>query len=102
MELYSILGKASEDMVIGISADDYVNGLFLLSLHLPLLQTWNIYPKTQRKLLKRIAIWQAPTQQHYNYYLFNEGIGGYTIFIIFPPYCVKYRVSRSHDYTQTY
>ena len=30
MELYSILGKAGEDMDIGISADDYVNGLFLL------------------------------------------------------------------------
>ena len=30
MELYSILGKTSEDMGIGISRDDYVNGLFLL------------------------------------------------------------------------
>ena len=30
MELYSILGKAGEDMDIGISSDDYVNGLFLL------------------------------------------------------------------------
>ena len=30
MELYSILGKAGKDMDIGISADDYVNGLFLL------------------------------------------------------------------------
>ena len=30
MELYSILGKAGEDMDIGISADDYVNVLFLL------------------------------------------------------------------------
>ena len=30
-----------------------------------------------------------------------EGIGGYTIFIIFPQYCAKYRVSRSYDYTQT-
>ena len=30
MELYSILGKAGEDMDIGISLDNYVNGLFLL------------------------------------------------------------------------
>ena len=30
MELYSMLGKAAGDMDIGISADDYVNGLFLL------------------------------------------------------------------------
>ena len=30
-----------------------------------------------------------------------KGIGGNTIFIIFPQYCTKYRVSRSHDYTQT-
>ena len=30
MELYSILGKAVEDMDIGISAGDYVNGLLLL------------------------------------------------------------------------
>ena len=31
MELYSILGKAREDMDIGISLDNYINGLFLLS-----------------------------------------------------------------------
>ena len=30
-----------------------------------------------------------------------KGIGGYTIFIIFLPYCTKYRVSRSCDYTET-
>ena len=30
MELYSVLGKVWEDMDIGISSDDYVNGLFLL------------------------------------------------------------------------
>ena len=30
-----------------------------------------------------------------------KGIRGYTIFIIFPQYCTKYRVSRSCDYTQT-
>ena len=30
MELYSILGKASEDMDIGIEPNDFVNGMFLL------------------------------------------------------------------------
>ena len=30
MELYSILGKAGEDIDIGISAEDYVNGMFLI------------------------------------------------------------------------
>ena len=30
MELYSILGKAGEDMDIGISSDNYINSLFLL------------------------------------------------------------------------
>ena len=35
-----------------------------------------------------------------NDYVMKE-IGGYTIFIIFPQYWTKYRVSRSHDYTQT-
>ena len=29
MELYSVLGKVEEDMDIGISSDNYVNGLFL-------------------------------------------------------------------------
>ena len=31
MELYSILGKANEDVDIGISRDNYVEGMFLLS-----------------------------------------------------------------------
>ena len=30
MELYSILGKAGEDMDIGIHPDDFVNGMFIL------------------------------------------------------------------------
>ena len=35
------------------------------------------------------------------FFIVMKGIGGYTISIIFPQYCAKYRVSRSHDYTQT-
>ena len=30
MELYSILGKAGEDMDIGIDPNDFVNGMFIL------------------------------------------------------------------------
>ena len=30
MELYSILGKAGEDMDIGIDSHDFVNGMFIL------------------------------------------------------------------------
>ena len=30
MELYSILGKASKDVDMGISTDNYVEGTFLL------------------------------------------------------------------------
>ena len=30
MELYSILGKAGEDMDIGIDTNDFVNGMFIL------------------------------------------------------------------------
>ena len=34
MELYSILGKAGEDMDIGIDPNDFVNGMFILLYHL--------------------------------------------------------------------
>ena len=30
MELYSILGKAGEDMDIGIDPEDFVNGMFII------------------------------------------------------------------------
>ena len=30
MELYSILGKAGEDMNIGIDPEDFVNGMFII------------------------------------------------------------------------
>ena len=44
MELYSILGKAGKDVDIGISTDNYVEGMFLLpfDVHLHWQQTWNI------------------------------------------------------------
>ena len=33
MELYSILGKAGEDMDIGIDPNDFVNGIFVLPFY---------------------------------------------------------------------
>lgn len=42
MELYSILGKASEDIDIGISTNDYVNGLFLLTFDVTPTSTANM------------------------------------------------------------
>ena len=32
MELYSILGKAGEDMDMGIDPNDFINGMFILPL----------------------------------------------------------------------
>ena len=32
MELYSILGKAGEDMDIGIDPNDFVNGMFYITI----------------------------------------------------------------------
>ena len=33
MELYSILGKAGEDMDIGIDPNDFVNGMFIIPFY---------------------------------------------------------------------
>ena len=53
MELYSILGKAGEDKDTGISADDYVNGLFLLPFDVTPTSTANMeyLSKKWKKLL---------------------------------------------------
>ena len=42
MELYSILGKAGEDMDIGIDPEDFVNGMFIIPFDVTLTSAANM------------------------------------------------------------
>ena len=58
MELYSILGKAGKNVDIGISTDNYVEGMFLLPFDMTPTSTANMecLGRSRRKLQDRTAI----------------------------------------------